>query len=260
MTPSRWRILRDPPASGAWNMAMDEALAASLGEDEGVLRIYRWARPTLSLGRNQPARNLYDPFAISSLGADVVRRPTGGREILHDREVTYSAILPVRALGGMREAYHTLNSALVAALKSLGVQAELAEVAQSPSLGSGPCFQAPSPGEVVTNGRKVAGSAQVRRGKVLLQHGSILLAPGTLSLPALRMPHAAPVSPDSGGVTLADLLPGPIHFSGVAAAVESGMAGTLGGRWARSEATAGEKEVATSLLLRYQSPEWTWHR
>lgn len=241
-------------------MAMDEALAASLGEDEGILRIYRWARPTISFGRNQPARNIYDPFAIASLGAEAVRRPTGGREILHDREVTYSVLLPVRALGGMREAYRILNGALVAALRSLGVQAELAEVAESPSLASGPCFQAPSPGEVIVSGRKVAGSAQVRRGKVLLQHGSILLAPPSISLPALRMPQTAPIPSAAAGVTLAELLSAPVHFAGVAAAVESGMAGTLGGRWARSEVSQGEKEVATSLLLRYQSPDWTWHR
>jgi lipoate-protein ligase A len=241
-------------------MAMDEALAASLGEDEGVLRTYRWARPTLSLGRNQPARNLYDPFAIAGLGGEAVRRPTGGREILHDREVTYSVLLPVRALGGMREAYRILNGALVAALRSLGVQAELAVGVSSPALGSGPCFQEPSPGEVMVAGRKVAGSAQVRRGQVLLQHGSILLAPPSISLSALRMPQSIPLPSESSGITLAEILSQPVHFAGVAAAVESGMAGTLGGKWVRSEPSGAEVEVATSLLQRYQSPEWTWHR
>jgi len=260
MTPATWRILRDSPASGAWNMAMDVALAASLGEDEGVLRIYRWTRPTLSFGRNQPARNLYDPFAIASLGADVVRRPTGGREVLHDREVTYSVLVPLRALGGMREAYRTLNEALLAAFRSLGVRAELAPDAPTPSLASGPCFQGAASGEVMVEGRKLAGSAQVRRGRVLLQHGSILLAPPSISLPALRMPQAIPLSQAAEGVTLAEILSTPVHFQGVAAAVESGMAGTLGGKWARSEASAKELEVATSLLPRYQSPDWTWHR
>jgi lipoate-protein ligase A len=241
-------------------MAMDEALAASLGEDEGVLRIYRWARPTLSFGRNQPARNLYDPFAIASLGGEAVRRPTGGREILHDREVTYSVLLPVQALGGMREAYRVLNGALVTALRSLGVPAELAEVDSSPAPGFGPCFQEPSPGEVMVSGRKVAGSAQVRRGRVLLQHGSILLAPPSISLTALRMPQSIPLSAAASGITLAEILSTPVHFPGVAAAVESGIAGTLGGKWARSEATDRETEVAASLLDRYESPEWTWYR
>jgi lipoate-protein ligase A len=160
----------------------------------------------------------------------------------------------------MREAYRILNGALVAALRSLGVQAELAVGVSSPALGSGPCFQEPSPGEVMVAGRKVAGSAQVRRGQVLLQHGSILLAPPSISLSALRMPQSIPLPSESSGITLAEILSQPVHFAGVAAAVESGMAGTLGGKWVRSEATDADVEVATSLLYRYESPEWTWHR
>jgi hypothetical protein len=74
------------------------------------------------------------------------------------------------------------------------------------------------------------------------------------------MPQSIPLPSAVSGITLAEILPPPVHFAGVAAAVESGMAGTLGGKWVRSEPSGAEVEVATSLLQRYQSPEWTWHR
>jgi lipoyl(octanoyl) transferase len=104
-------------------MAVDESLARSERDDEGVLRIYRWSRPTLSFGRNQPARQRYDPLAARVLGVEVVRRPTGGREVLHDRELTYSVTAPLEILGGSRAAYRTLNEALVRALRSMGAPA-----------------------------------------------------------------------------------------------------------------------------------------
>src|SRR3954451_18997918 len=108
MQPSdlRWRMIDTPPAPGAWNMAVDEALAASVA-DGGVpvLRFYRWEPACLSLGRNQPARGRYDLAALAAAGVDVVRRPTGGRAVLHRRELTYSAAAPVALLGPPRHAY-----------------------------------------------------------------------------------------------------------------------------------------------------------
>lgn len=251
-------MLRDPPSPAAWNMAVDEALARSVGAGEGVLRIYRWSRPTLSLGRNQPARERYDPEAPGPLGAEIVRRPTGGREVLHDRELTYAVVIPVRALGGLREAYGTINAALVAAVRSLGIDAHTAPDA-APVLGldAGACFGAPAPGEVTAHGRKLVGSAQVRIGRALLQHGSLLLAPPTIPLDALR---AHPAREDAAGVTLSELVPGPLPFARVSAAVESALAGTFGGRWERGALDDREREAAEGLLEKYGSSAWTWRR
>jgi lipoyl(octanoyl) transferase len=241
-------------------MAVDVALARSLAPDEGVLRLYRWSRPTLSFGRHQPAHGRYDPFAARGLGVDVVRRPTGGREVLHDRELTYSVALPLRHLSGVRESYRILNTALVDALRSLGVAAELAKpVERTPGPGAGPCFAAPAAGEVVVGGRKLAGSAQLRIGGVILQHGSILLGPPSVPVHALWVDGSGGGENESGA-TLADFIGDPIGFPRVAAAVEAAMAGTFGGKWVRGDLSEEERVVARAVLPRYESAEWTWRR
>ncbi|TVR62617.1 MAG: lipoate--protein ligase family protein [Gemmatimonadales bacterium] len=261
--PLRWRLLRDPPAGAARNMAVDEALARCRAEGVGVLRIYRWARPSVSFGRNQSARRIYDPDAFGPLGADVVRRPTGGREVLHDRELTYSLVLPLRTPGGLREVYRLVNAALVEALASLGIGGATLAVPQgrTPSPDAGACFRQPAAGEVVVAGRKVAGSAQVRMGDTLLQHGSLLLAPSTLSLAALvRDALPAELAPEQEGITVEELSGGPVSFPRVAAAVAAALAGSLGGRWARDGLTSEESDRGRELEERYRSPEWIWRR
>jgi hypothetical protein len=261
-------------------MAVDEALARCRAPGEAVLRVYRWSRPTLSFGRNQPARGRYDDGIAPLLGGDVVRRPTGGREVLHDRELTYAVVLPLRALGGLREAYIQVNAALVEALRSLGVAAEAAPRRGSvPSPSAGACFAEAAPGEVTVGGRKLVGSAQARVDGSLLQHGSLLLAPPTLSLGAFKAPpgvgeRAREGAPGGrhgpwegaemdGAVTLSELLE-PGHrghgFSVVAGAVESALAGSFGGEWRRGGLLPEEVEVARSILPHYQSSTWTWRR
>ena len=145
-------------------MALDHALmrrAARTGES--VIRVYTWSRPTLSFGRNEPA--------FRRPGLDVVRRPTGGRMILHHRELTYSFTLPDDERP--RAAYDRLNGILVATLGRLGAPVTIATDGVTRT--QGPCFAAPSPGELVYEGRKIAGSAQWREKGAFLQHGSILV-------------------------------------------------------------------------------------
>jgi len=267
-------------------MAMDVALARCAVPGEAVLRIYRWIRPTLSFGRNQPARGRFDPLAAESIGADFVRRPTGGREVLHDRELTYAAVFPFDSFGGLRASYRLLNTALVEALRSVGVEAALSDPSgRSPAIDSGPCFDRPASGEVAVGHRKIVGSAQCRFGGTVLQHGSLLLAPPTVAIRALR----APPPPDQrsmrvrgqGGsksygepaprrddrsvgprdpITVSELVQTPLGFSRIASAVEAAMAGTLGGKWSRGEATAAERVVAEGLVSQYESAGWTWRR
>jgi lipoyl(octanoyl) transferase len=181
-----WRVVLGAgdalqPLSGVRNMALDAALFESVQAGAPpVLRLYLWRPACLSLGRNQPARALYDPALAAAEGVDIVRRPTGGLAVLHDEELTYAVIAPMRVIGRPRDAYRRINGWIVAALRSLGVPAEAATGdAAAPSwAGQGaahPCFAQPAPGEVVAAGRKLAGSAQRSENGCLLQHGSILL-------------------------------------------------------------------------------------
>ena len=237
-------------------MAVDVALARTLPAGEGVLRVYEWSRPTLSFGRNQPARERFEhlPFSrmgFEGIGVDVVRRPTGGREVLHDRELTYSMVAP-RPMGlTPRDIYQTVTGAIAEALQSLGVPARVSPSAgQAAALGSGPCFAAPGAGEIEMGGRKLVGSAQVRIEGSVLQHGSLPLEPPTVDIPGLEF----------GGITLADLLPtgSPgAAFDRVALALEETVSAALPGTWSKGQLRSEESEVAKALLPYYESPSWT---
>ncbi|HEX9486580.1 MAG TPA: hypothetical protein VF976_05915 [Gemmatimonadales bacterium] len=164
--------------SGAANMAIDaELLDRADGTGAGFLRLYRFDPPCLSLGRNEPAAH-YDHTEIARRGLDVVRRPTGGRAVWHEHEVTYAVAAPVAAFGSLRNAYHTIHERIAVALRSLGADATLAPH-QPPSSGRvdqpASCFATRVVGEVLVAGRKLVGSAQVRKRSAFLQHGSILL-------------------------------------------------------------------------------------
>jgi lipoate-protein ligase A len=171
------RMLVSAPADGATNMAIDEALLLRARRTEETLcRVYAWSRPTVSLGRNQSARGRYDLELARTRGLEFVRRPTGGRAILHHREITYSVAAPVSTFGSLRESYRTVNRLLREALRTLGVDArEAPSSSRAPVPGLAPCFEAPVAGELVVGERKLVGSAQVRDGDAFLQHGSILV-------------------------------------------------------------------------------------
>ena len=153
-------------------MAADVALlddAVRLGT--ASLRFYRWDPPTLSIGRNQPLDG------VAADGIAVVRRPTGGQAVWHDHEVTYAVAAPIAHFGSLRNAYCQIHTRIAAALRSLGVDAVLApgRPAVRPSDRRASCFASSVGGEILVNGRKLVGSAQVRRAGAFLQHGSILL-------------------------------------------------------------------------------------
>ena len=268
----KWRILVDPPASGPKNMAVDHALAACLSPGEAVLRIYRWSRPTVSFGRNEPARVRYDPAACHNAGVEFVRRPTGGRAVLHDRELTYSVVLPLTRRGGLRATYGLINRGLVEALCSLGVPAVMAEDRSLPTgLDSGICFDEPTPGEVTVAGRKLVGSAQVRLEGVILQHGSLLIAPGQERLSALSSTSARVRRGRPGGnpenfgriqasVSLEEVLGQAPPWNHLVEAVISGLSGVTGGEWHRGELTQPERVKSIAFAERYASAKWTWRR
>ncbi|HEV7389096.1 MAG TPA: hypothetical protein VGN73_10830 [Gemmatimonadaceae bacterium] len=159
-----------------------QARAARTGET--VFAVYSWSRPTLSFGRNQPAAGLYDLKKLRDAGIDAVRRPTGGRAILHHREITYSVTAPVSGAGSLRATYSRINRILQLGLSRLGVFVEVAATPhRAPTPSVRPCFDIPGEGELVVEGAKLIGSAQWRENGALLQHGSILVADDQSSLP-----------------------------------------------------------------------------
>ena len=168
----------DEPATGAWNMALDEALMESARRGIVTLRFYAWEPHCLSLGRNQrtPRPNARDLRP----GEDVVRRPTGGRSVYHGPELTYSLTAPDRFHGGPRAIYIGVNRAIRRGLVAVGaaIDAPADPTTARPGtapLGSVGCFRDPAPGELTARGRKLVGSAQWRHAGAILQHGSILL-------------------------------------------------------------------------------------
>lgn len=183
---SIWRLLHTPPATGAWNMAVDESILESIfrGESKPTLRLYSWNPPCLSLGHAQPFRDV-DVERLRARGWDVVRRVTGGRAILHTDELTYSVAGPADEpvlSGGVLESYNRLAKALSYAVRSLNVPVEVKESEDGHSQQNlNPvCFEVPSTYEITVNGRKLIGSAQARRKEGVLQHGSLPLT-GDLS-------------------------------------------------------------------------------
>jgi lipoate-protein ligase A len=155
-------------------MRIDGALLEDvLRSGNAFLRLYCWDPPTLSIGRNQ--QNVFRHMPV-------VRRPTGGQAVWHEHEVTYAVAAPIALYGSLRNAYCQIHTHIATALRSMGVAAVLAPTAKLSgplaSLGAGSsaaCFAAPVGGEILVGGRKVVGSAQVRKRDAFLQHGSILV-------------------------------------------------------------------------------------
>jgi lipoyl(octanoyl) transferase len=176
-----WRLLLHPnPARGAWNMAVDEAIleATGRGESRPTLRLYAWEPACLSLGYAQPFSDV-DMERLHARGWDLVRRPTGGRAVLHVDELTYSVTGPLdepRLAGTVLESYNRLAAALVEALRLLALPVQVQERSESPNRNPNPvCFELPSTYEITVGGKKLVGSAQARRREGVLQHGSLPL-------------------------------------------------------------------------------------
>ena len=190
----RWLPLRAEDAPR--NMAVDEAIfkAYTLGLVPPTLRCYVWSPPGVSCGRFQDPAAEIDLAACAARGYGVVRRPTGGRAVLHEGDLTYMVVAGEQdgVPGGTIPAYLHLSQGLLAALTSLGVPAQLYTPAGKDVRRNPACFASPSWYELTVGGRKVAGSAQRREGGSVLQHGAIML---TFSRTAWRRSCA----PRSGG-------------------------------------------------------------
>lgn len=257
---ARWRLLiEDEPRTGAWNMALDEALmqAVAAGESPPTLRLYQWSPPCLSLGKRQPLDGV-DLAACQAAGVDVVRRATGGWAILHTDEVTYSVTVPPddpRAEGAILDAYRKLSAGLVAGLRRLGVPAEMNPVVPGGAFNvSAACFEVPSAYEIVVGDRKLIGSAQTRPQGRVLQHGSLPLE-GDIARVAQFLAFDRPEERTeladhlrARATTLSAVLGRAIGFHEAAEALAAGFAEALSLHLERGEPSAAERAAATGRV------------
>ena len=262
---SVWRLIVSGEANGATNMAVDEAIleAVVAGMVPGTLRFYFWRPPCISVGYAQPLEEMVNLDLCRREGVEWVRRPTGGRAILHTDEVTYSVALrgdDPRVRGDVVTSYRHLSQGLLAGFRTLGlevVQARLQEQArpsQSPA-----CFDRPSHYEITCRGRKLVGSAQARRRGAILQHGSIPLRGDVARLVHyLRMPEeertALQAKLRQRAITLEEALGRPLPEATVVEALARGFSEALGVSLEPAELTAHEWRRAQELrLARYQA-------
>jgi lipoate-protein ligase A len=267
-----WRLIKTIPARGAWNMAVDEAILYSAGRGESLptLRLYAWEPACLSLGYAQPAADA-DLAALARQGWELVRRPTGGRAILHVEELTYSVTGPQnepRLAGSVLESYRTLSAALLQALIRLGVNAQASpKSATTPDPSAAGrtnpvCFEVPSNYEITIAGKKLIGSAQARRKEGVLQHGSLPLVGD------LRRITSVLAFPDEGArlhaaerlvqraATLEQALGAIVTWEEAAQAFVSAFQETLNLELQPGEITPDEMQRARLLFDKYADPAW----
>lgn len=255
-----YRLLVTPPRSGPDNMALDDALMTRARETgDCLLRVYAWATPTLSFGRHQRAVGVYDPDALAARGLDVVRRPTGGRSVLHHREITYSVAAPVDA--PLRATYARINRWLLAALETLGVAAREATPARRAPIPDGaPCFETPTGGELVVDlergSAKLVGSAQWQDDGALLQHGSILVDDDQSTVASLSaQPHVVP--PPATLRAVLGRAPSPHEFADALAGAVERVEGTRPAPLPFDDRLCA---ATCAARARYVDPGWTWRR
>jgi lipoate-protein ligase A len=244
-------LILDGEYSGAWNMARDEALL--LGQTEStppVLRFYNWGPPCVSLGRLQKS---FDFSGARSSGFDVVRRPTGGRAVLHQHEITYCAVIHEKHLPresrSVTGAYEWLSAGFIEGLKTLGVKAQLS-AAHAGKAAPTNCFHAAAQSDFMVDGRKLIGAAQCRKDGAILQHGAILL----------KIDHAAwqdaVGGAMDGAIALHDL--GVLsHRDEIIQALCAGISRAWNISFEQSTLSAHEQQVAGCLhRQKYSTAEW----
>ena len=266
-----WRLIVTPGGDGAWNMALDQAILEQVGArySPPTLRFFSWNPACLSLGQAQRASDA-DLDRLRERGWTIVRRPTGGRAILHTDELTYSVSFPAGhgvVAGDIVTSYRRISAALLAALEALGLAAQadrrterVAEHAKGPV-----CFEVPSDYEITADGCKLIGSAQVRKFDGVLQHGSLPLH-GDLGriCDALAFPDEAARASARARViqratTLERVLGRVVPFEEAAQAVRDAFARTFGVAISpATDPTPAEQDRAAALVAaQYGAAAWT---
>jgi lipoate-protein ligase A len=259
-----WRLIVDSqPLPGSWNMAVDDFLFRSLGDKpQTFLRFYTWERPTASLGYSQKAENVLDVDYCRKNGIDVVRRMTGGKMVLHFREVTYSVSssdtdIFTSTLSG---SYRLISEGLMNGLERMNLNPVLAEEPPSSyKRGNLPCFSYPARNEVEVMAKKVIGSAQKRVGSQFMQHGSIPLEDdGDLLRKISFLEHK---EEDIRLISLTQALGKEVSFQWAVDRFIEGMAEYFRVDLKDRSLTEEEREsVARIQADRYANPDWTFSR
>lgn len=232
-------------------MARDYTLLRKAREGVLSLRLYSWRPACLSFGRNEPALARYDRSQLESDRVDVVRRPTGGRAVWHEHEVTYAVAAPDSTFGTMRETYILIHEMLSAALQRLGAHTTVSLDGSRTNLDDGPCFASPVGGEVVCDRGKLVGSAQVREEGCFLQHGSILVKNGQGVVERYTTRSVAAQQ----AVGLEDLLGRSTSFHEVTAAITAEVSQAWEFDWSADHCCDWPDSD-----IDFADPVWTWRR
>ena len=185
------RFIVDKLRSAEFNMAADMYLLGRCVEGGGLtVRFYSWERPSVTVGYMQDAAGELDMDALREYGAAWIRRPTGGRAVLHDGDITYSCTFPksLTVMGsGITETYRIITDCLMEGLARASIRCaahdsdnDIKGIRRDVKL---PCFLAPNRNEIMVDGRKLVGSAQKRTANAVLQHGSIPVTTAYRKLP-----------------------------------------------------------------------------
>jgi len=258
-----WRLLRSAPAGGATNMAVDEAILRAVAAELSppTLRLYAWEPACLSLGRAQGVADA-DVDALRAAGFGLVRRPTGGKAILHVDELTYSVVAPEtepRVTGSIVESYRRLSAGLVRGLERLGVAEVVADRRWGGNRLEGPvCFELLSNYEITFGERKLVGSAQMRSRGVVLQHGALPLYGDVARICRFLISRPDPTRVRARATTLEQALGRPVAWDEAADAVAAGFAELLNLHLEPGALTSEELALAEELRTqKYATGEWT---
>ena len=277
-----WRLIKDGYHTGFRNMAIDEAIM--IAHREGLvpptIRFYQWSPPAVSLGYFQDLKKEIDVNVCRNLGIDIVRRPTGGKAVLHDKELTYSFVITEThplVNDSILETYKKISKGIIKGLSYLGIGAELVplkekfrenlsiNIPQNPLKFKSICFSVPSQYEVQVEGQKIVGSAQVRKKGIVLQHGSLLikLERDTLfsvfNFPSVRTREK--LKSRFKAVSLEEILKRKIEFSKLSEILPKGFEKEFRVRLVESKLTRQEEIISQNLLEnKYSTYKWNFNK
>ncbi|MHB1137214.1 MAG: lipoate--protein ligase family protein [Coriobacteriia bacterium] len=249
-----WRVIVDDPADGPWNMAVDRAVLAAhdAGDAPPTVRLYRFAPPTVSLGRFQSVADI-DAEYCHEQGIGICRRPTGGRGVLHDDEITYSIVAGVRdgLPRGVRESYRYLSAALAAAYRELGVDAAI--TARDRGSRGGACYLHATGADLSLGAAKLSGSAQVWDHDSCLQHGSFVITRDVArEARVFMLDHESTAALGACTATIAEVVGGRPSDAEIVSAVQVAVESTFGVGLVSGVYTESELASARSRLGEYR--------
>ncbi len=247
---ARWRLIINGPVDGAMNMAIDRAVLAcrEKGTSPPTVRLYAWDVPTVTLGRFQKTEDVDIEMALER-GFDVARRPTGGRGVLHDDEITYSFVAGVGdgVPRGVAASYRHLSAALVAAYAALGVHAEVAARDRGSATARGACYLHTTQADLSLGAAKLSGSAQVWKGEAVLQHGSFVVSrDAAMEARLFRLGAEGEEALGSEAATLLDALGSRPSHAAIVSAILDGVRDTFGVHLVQGDLSDEESELASS--------------